>query len=108
MIPEILQEIAAQFPNCKAVLFWGGTPYQGMSQLNATRQGAIKILDHPSTKYSTVLKVGGWLLEIFSWCPVYFLMESVASMSDSDREIYTKSSGVLPYKMDTCYLSMCK
>ena len=29
--PETLQQIAAQFPNCKAVLFGGGPPCQGVS-----------------------------------------------------------------------------
>ena len=104
--PETLQQIAAQFPNCKAVLFGGGPPCQGVSQLNAARQGAIK--DPRSSLHQVFDRIKGWLPEIFPWCPIYFLMESVSSMSDSDREIYTKSSGVLPYKVDACHLSLCR
>jgi hypothetical protein len=103
---EQLAEIGAKFPNCKAVLFGGGPPCQGVSDLNASRLGAEA--DPKSSLHQIFDKLKGWIREIFIWCPCFFLMESVCSMGERDREVYTRSSGVLPYKVDASYLSLCR
>lgn len=36
----------------------------------------------------------------FMWCPVHFLMESVASMDRQDREVMSDSIVVQPVKCD--------
>lgn len=62
----------------------------------------------PRSSLHSLTKSKGGCPRFFPWCPRYFLMESVASMADHDREIYTKSSGVLPYKVDAAYLALCR
>ena len=103
---EDLRQWAAKFPNCCSVLIAGGPPCQGVSGLNASKKGAT--LDPRSKLHQVFDKVKNWAKEVFGWCPVYSLMESVASMSPEDRAIYTDSSGVLPYKVDSKYLSPCR
>ena len=103
---EDIQQIAATFPNCRAVLLGGGPPCQGVSQLNASKRGAVD--DPRSSLHVCFDRIKGWVSEVFTWCPSFFLMESVASMNDKDRSIYTRSSGVLPYKIDSYHLAPCK
>ena len=88
------------------MLFAGGPPCQGVSGLNAARKGAAH--DPRSSLHKVFDIIKGWLPEIFPWCQIYSLMESVSSMSEEDRRIYTQSSNVLPYKSDAAYLSLCR
>lgn len=70
---------AAKYPNAKAVLIAGGPPCQGVSGLNASKLGAD--VDPRSSLYQVFCQLHRWAKENFTWCPVFFLMESVASMS---------------------------
>ena len=103
---ENIYEIAAAFPNCCGVLLGGGPPCQGVSKLNASRKGAVA--DPRSCLHQVFDQIKEWIKEVFTWCPNFFLMESVASMNDTDRATYTLSSGVLPYKVDAFYLAPCR
>ena len=60
---EQLAEIGAKFPNCKAVLFGGGPPCQGMSGLNASHLGVEA--NTKSSLHQIFEKLKGWIKEIF-------------------------------------------
>ena len=101
-----LRSWAAKFPNCIGVLIAGGPPCQGVSSLNAAKKGAHA--DPRSSLHKVFDQIKNWAKEIFTWCPTYHLMESVASVSSTDRIIYSRSSGVLPYQVDAQYLAPCR
>ena len=92
------------YPNCLAALVAGGPPCQGVSSLNATKKGAA--LDPRSCIHSKFKEVRGFCKRSFTWCPSYFRMESVASMSAEDRATYTQSAGVIPYKVDSRFFGV--
>lgn len=96
----------AKYPNCCAVLVAGGPPCQGVSGLNASKKGAQE--DPRSSLHTAFDRIKQEVKHFFTWCPSFFLMESVASMSLEDRAVYSKSSGVLPYKVDAQFLSPCR
>ena len=87
---EKVQHWAANHPTVSAVLLGGGPPCQGVAGLE------------------DFCRVKTWVVEVFAWCPVFFLMESVSSMTREDRSTYTNSVGVLPYEIDSKYLSPCR
>eukprot|EP00435_Cladocopium_sp_Y103_P015411 s1282_g3.t1 len=91
---DLVREWAAMFPNCLAILIAGGPPCQGVSSLNASKKGAE--LDPRSSLHHNFKEVRRYCREFFTWCPCFFLMESVASMSPEDGEIYTQTAEVLP------------
>ena len=103
---DMVRQWAALYPNCLGVLVAGGPPCQGVSSLIASKKGAI--LDPRSSLHEKFKQVRRFCKETFVWCPCYFLMESVASMSPEDRATYTQSAGVIPYKVDSRFLSLCK
>ena len=96
----------AKYPNCCAVLAAGGPPYQGVSGLNATKKGAEE--DPRSSLHTVFDRIKQEVRSFFTWCPSFFLMESVASMTLEDRATYSRSSGVLPYQVDAKFLSLCR
>ena len=103
---DVVQEWAAKFPNVKAVLLGGGPPCQGVSGLNASRRGALD--DPRSSLYQQFVRIRDLLCEVFSWCPVHFIMESVSSMESADRSVYTKAVGILPFEVDSKGLGLCR
>ena len=103
---ENVVEWAAKFPNCSAVLVAGGPPCQGVSKLNASRLGAL--LDPRSSLVSEMRRLKDIAVDVFSWCPVYSLMESVSSKSVEDRITYSRTIGLLPYEFDSKGISLCK
>lgn len=72
--------------------WWGGPPCQGVSGLNADKKGAI--LDPRSS-----------LLGEFKSIPSY---GSVSSMNSEDRSHYSKTIGLLPYEVDSKFMSLCR
>ena len=96
---EAVQRWAAEFPTVT------GPPCQGVSALNASRKGAE--LDPRSRLYLKYVEIREMVKEVFNWCPTFFLMESVASMSEQDRTSYTKGAGILPYLVDSSHISLC-
>ena len=97
---------AAKYPNCKAVLIAGGPPCQGVSGLNASRLGAID--DPRSSLFQEFCKLKEWVTKRFTWCRTYSLMESVFSMTPNDRGVYSKAFGVLPYLVDSSTVALCR
>ena len=103
---SVVQKWAAQFPTCRLVLVAGGPPCQGVSFLNIDKKGAFN--DPRSSLFQDFCKVRTWMSEVFSWCPCFFLMESVAGMAPEDRSAYSRGAGVLPYEVDSKGISPCK
>ena len=103
---SVVRKWAAKFPTCKAVLVAGGPPCQGVSGLNADKKGAI--LDPRSSLVREFKRVVDLVRSVFTWCPVFTLMESVSSMNSEDRSHYSKTIGLLPYEVDSKYLSLCR
>lgn len=103
---EEVRKWAADFPNTKLVILGGGPPCQGVSALNPTRLGAVN--DPRSSLFLHYVQLREWVKKAFHWCPTYMLMESVASMSSTDRATYSKAIGFLPYKIDSLNISPCR
>ena len=97
---EVVKGWAAAFPKVKGVLLGGGPPCQGVSGLNASRRGALE--DPRSSLYQHYVRVRDLLVETFSWCSVHFLMESVSSMDEKDRAIYSRAVGILSWEVSLC------
>lgn len=97
---------AAKFPSCIAVLVAGGPPCQGVSSLNASKKGALA--DPRSCLYQTFSRLVQTTRSVFTWCPVFCLMESVFSMSEVDRSHYSRGIGLLPYLVDSKGVSLCR
>ena len=64
-----------QFPSVALVLIGAGPPCQGVSGLNASKKGALRL-------YQEVLRIKELFRVHFPWAQVWLLMESVASMSE--------------------------
>ena len=92
---EVVQSWATRFSQCALVLLGAGPPCQGVSGLNCDRQGALK--DARSSLFSHVLRVRELLRRFFPWCPVYTIMESVASMDEGDRCVMSEGIGHAPF-----------
>ena len=103
---RMAQSWARKFPRTKLVLVAGGPPCQGVSGLNAFRQGAEK--DARSSLVTIIPQIVDLVRCVFSWAQVHFLAESVFSMSPQDRAVYSKTLGVLPYKLDAGQCSLAR
>ena len=103
---DLVQKWAALYPNCLAVLVAGGLPGQGAPSSNTPRQGPP--VDPQSCFLSKFKEVRGFCQRAFTWCPSYFLMESIASISVEARAACTQSAGVIPYKVDSQFLALCR
>ena len=101
-----VREWATLFSRTRMVLVGGGPPCQGVSGLNASRRGAIE--DSRSNLVSHFPRIVSLVREHFPWCNVYSLCESVFSMSEEDRAIYTKNLNVLPYVLDAGDVSLAR
>ena len=92
---ETVRKWAAEFPNTKLVILGGGPPCQGVN-------------DPRSSLFLHFVQLREWVKKAFHWCRTYMLMESVASMSSTDRATYSKAIGFLPYKIDSLNISPCR
>ena len=92
---ETVRKWAADFPNTKLVILGGGPPCQGVN-------------DPRSSLFLHFVQLREWVKKAFHWCRTYMLMESVASMSSTDRATYSKAIGFLPYKIDSLNISPCR
>lgn len=94
---EDVKKLARDFPRTEHILLCGGPPCQGVSGLNARRLGAN--LDPRSNLHHHMYRIKSDLESIFSWAKVWFLMENVASMTSTDRAIYTEAADLVPLSM---------
>ena len=97
--------LSVRFSQASGVLLGGGPPCQGVSGLNADRKGALK--DARSCLFAEVPRIRDLFKKCFKWCPVYSLMESVASMDVQDRQVMSEGIGGLPLLCDAGELTWC-
>ena len=103
-LDEILQ-LRGMFSQATMVLLGAGPPCQGVSGLNADRRGALK--DERSCLFAEVPRIRDLLKKVFSWCPVFSLMESVASMDATDRDVMSQAIGGQPLHCDAGDFTWC-
>lgn len=87
------------------MILGAGPPCQGVSGLNADRLGALK--DARSSLFSHVKRIELEVKVCFPWCAVYTLIESVASMDDTDLEAMSSSFGSYPWRIDAGGMLWC-
>lgn len=102
---EVVQGWATRFSQCALVLLGAGPPCQGVSGLNCDRQGALK--DARSSLFWHVPRVRELLRRYFPWCPVYTIMESVASMDTQDRRVMSEGIGHGPFLCNAGDFTWC-
>lgn len=102
---EDTKQWSMQFSQASLVLIGAGPPCQGVSGLNCDRKGALR--DERSSLFGEVPRIRDLVRQAFKWCPVYTLMESVASMDMKDRNIMTQGIGVEPLRCDAGSLTWC-
>ena len=83
-----------------------GPPCQGVSKLNAGRMGAVD--DDRSCLHVHVKPIVSMVQEAFPWCRVHFLQESVATMDEQDRVVYTRQADVIPCRICASQISPCR
>ena len=103
---ETVRGWAVQYPNCLGILIAGGPPINGRVSLLGSNWGDQQEPNLESLhRFKEVWK---FCKQVFSWCPCYFLLESLVSISPEMRAVFTRTTGVLPYKVDARYLALCK
>ena len=95
-----------RFPGVCAALLGAGPPCQGVSGLNTDRRGALR--DVRSCLFSHVPRVERLLKRFFSWCPVFTLVENVASMDVEDCKVMSQAYDMDPWLVDSAGLSLCR
>ena len=99
MVDEaMVQEWACRYTQVGLVILGAGPPCQAVSGLNADRRGALR--DLRSCLFQYVDLIHQMLKKAFPWAQVHRLMESVASMHESDRALMSESVGCTPYMVD--------
>lgn len=96
---------SARFSQVSLVVIGAGPPCQGVSGLNSDRKGALK--DERSCLFVEVPRIRDEVKLHFKWCPVYTIMESVASMDKEDMDVMSDSIGVQPLKCDAGAFTWC-
>lgn len=102
----VVKEWSAKFSQASLVLLGAGPPCQGVSGLNADRRGALK--DGRSSLFSHVPRIRDLLKQYFRSCPVYTLMESVASMDQKDRDVMSEAIGMRPLSCNAGAFTWCQ
>ena len=101
----LVRDLSLRYPSVGLVLIGAGPPCQGVSGLNAGRKGAL--LDARSSLFQEVPRIKTLFEEYFPWAQVHLLMESVASMSEQDREIMSRTVELQPYFIDCASITLC-
>ena len=102
---ELVRSLALRFPSVSLVLMGAGPPCQGVSNLNASKKGALR--DARSCLFQEVPRIKELFKIHFPWAQVRLLMESVASMSEQDRCVMSAAVGLQPYRVDSGGISLC-
>ena len=102
---QVVQSWAGKLSQASIVILGAGPPCQGVSGLNADRLGALK--DARSSLFNHVKRIELEVKVCFPWCAVYTLMESVASMDDTDLEAMSSSFGSYPWRIDAGGMLWC-
>ena len=101
----LLRDLSLRYPSVGLVLIGAGPPCQGVSGLNAGKKGAL--LDSRSSLFQEVPRITALFEEHFPWAQTHLLMESVASMSDEDREVMSRTVELQPYFIDSVGITLC-
>ena len=101
----MVREWARAYSQASVVLIGAGPPCQGVSGLNSDRKGALR--DERSKLFAHVPRIECLVKIAFPWCQVHTLMESVASMDDSDRDHMSAGVGSTPWKCDAGCMTWC-
>ena len=102
---DMVQSWAGAFSQASLVILGAGPPCQGVSGLNADRQGALR--DARSSLFFHVSRVRGLVSNAFVWAQVHTLMESVASMDDQDLEVMSHDFGSFPWRCEAGMFLWC-
>lgn len=102
---QAVKSWTALFTQISLVVIGAGPPCQGVSGLNSDRKGALR--DERSCLFVEVARIRDIVKQHFKWCPVFTLMESVASMDQADRNHMSHSIGVDPIKCDAGTFTWC-
>ena len=94
-----------RFGQVALVLIGAGPPCQGVSGLNSQRKGALK--DDRSSLFTHVQRIRRLVQSYFPWSQVHCLMESVASMDETDKVIMSSSFGDTPWEIEAGSLCWC-
>ena len=100
-----VKDWSVRFSQASLVIIGAGPPCQGVSGLNYDRKGALR--DERSCLFAEVPRIRDEVKKNFPWCPVFVLMESVASMDQRDRDIMSAAIGGSPLKCDAGTLTWC-
>ena len=101
---DAVQEWCLRFPSVVAVLLGAGPPCQGVSGLNVDRRGALR--DARSCLFSHVPRIEQAIRRWFTWCPVFTLIENVASMDAGDCSLMNSAYGLEPWLVDASGISL--
>ena len=101
----IIREWSAKFSPTSLVIIGAGPPCQGVSGLNCDRKGALR--DQRSSLFVEVPRIRDAVKRFFKWCPVFVIMESVASMDVEDRQVMSAAFGGDAIKCDAGSLTWC-
>ena len=100
----MVKKWSMDFSQASLVLIGAGPPCQGVSKLNADRKGALK--DHRSSLFWHVPRVRDMVKRYFPWAQVRTVMESVASMDQSDRQVMSEGIGLNPWKVNAGQMTL--
>ena len=95
-----------RFSGVVAVLLGAGPPCQGVSGLNVDRRGALR--DARSCLFAHVPRIEEILRRWFTWCPVFTLIENVASMDAKDCTLMNSAYGLEPWCVDASGVSLAR
>ena len=109
-VQDITEEMvvgwACKYSNVAVVVVAGGPPCQGVSGLNADRKGALR--DARSSLFPHLRRVHLLCKRHFPWAQVHYLMESVFSMDEKDRQVMSQSIGSSPWLIDSLGVALCR
>lgn len=102
---EAVKHWSTLYTQVSMVIIGAGPPCQGVSGLNSDRKGALR--DQRSCLFKEVPRIRDEVKKHFAWCPVFVLMESVASMDKKDRDIMSAGIGTKPIMCDAGSFTWC-
>eukprot|EP00438_Fugacium_kawagutii_P019799 Skav234936 [mRNA] locus=scaffold2677:147840:152458:- [translate_table: standard] len=103
---ELVRSYALKYSNAAIILIGAGPPCQGVSGLNADKRGALR--DQRSVLFKEVPRVVNLFRVAFPWAQVHHLMESVASMSDTDCGIMSQEVELQAWEFDALGFALCR
>ena len=102
---EEILHLSLKYSNVGLIIVGAGPPCQGVSGLNADRQGALR--DARSSLFQEIPRITSCIKRIFHWAQVHELVENVASMSEADRVIMSRKFERAPFRIDLRDISLC-